>query len=64
LKDKTIIPIEVKMNYIKKSTKNLLYFMDKYKIDKGFFMVFNKDLKNEVTNIAQIYPWELFNMAK
>ena len=64
LKDRSIIPIEVKMNFIKKSTKNLLYFIDKYKVDKGFCMVFNKDLKNEVANITQIYTWELFNMAK
>jgi len=63
LKDKAIIPIEVKMNFIKKSIKNLLYFMDKYKINKGYCMVFNKDLKNEAKNVAQIYPWELFNMV-
>ena len=64
LKDRTIIPLKVKMNFIKKSTKNLLYFMDKDNIYKGFFMVLNKDLKNEVTNTTQIYPWELFKMAK
>lgn len=59
LNNKTIQSLEVKLSYADKKMKNLLYFSDKYNLQKSFCVTLNKQLDAQHKNITQLYPWEL-----
>jgi len=49
------LPIEVKINSAQFNKKHIAYFMEKYKIKKGYFVA----LEGELTKEDYIYPWAI-----
>lgn len=56
--EKKLIPLEVKINYLKKYTSHLKYFKEKYSLEDIFFCCLDKT--SEVKDIRVIFPWELY----
>jgi hypothetical protein len=59
LSDKKIYPLEVKLSYFDKKMKSLIYFSEKYNLQKSFCVTLNKQSDAQHKNITQLYPWEL-----
>jgi predicted AAA+ superfamily ATPase len=53
--------VEVKLKYVNKKMKNLLYFGDKYKKSDLMCIVLEKDKSQIKKDIKQFYPWEKIN---
>ena len=54
-----IVPIETKLNFASISTSAVKYFVDKYKVNKYYFLAIRGEKK---INQHFIYPWQLYNL--
>ena len=65
IRDKELLPVEVKLSYSHKTMKNLFYFGEKYKTKNLFCVTLNKQLENDNNkDVIQMYPWEMIHALK
>jgi len=55
-------PIEVKMKFLNKNSKNLRYFMKKYQSSNAYFCTLEKIEESNKSNIKVIYPWQIIKL--
>jgi uncharacterized protein len=54
-----IIPLEVKLSYSGQSLSSLDYYLDQYKLKKGYVITLEKNAKSKSSRVEIIYPWEV-----
>jgi len=58
---KQIIPLEVKINFRKKRPTSLIYFKEKYDIDKCYLCRLGQLNENPYDWLELIYPWDIYS---